>query len=253
MSAVVSIITPAYHPKPEHLLDAYRSIASQDLPAGWEWEWIVQEDDEPDTVSRLLPDDPRIISGAGRHGGAGVARTIALGRANGDLVKVLDSDDMLTSGALKRDINVLTRFQDIGWTTSRVIDLFPDGTTAGFPHDPPEGRISRGAVLEHWRAHNYRAQVHPATLCLRRDLLLALGGWMALPASEDTGLLLALDAVTDGYFSATDGLLYRKWPGQATATAAHVDPTERAARMQVIEARAQILGEAWRLAPWASS
>jgi len=253
VSSLVSIITPAYHPKAEHLLDAYRSIASQDLPAGWEWEWIVQEDDEPDTVSSLLPDDSRVLSGAGRHGGAGVARTIALGRARGDLVKVLDGDDMLTDGALKRDIDILTRFPDIGWATSRVIDLLPDGSTAGFPHDPPEGRISRGAVLDHWRAHNYRAQVHPATLCIRRDLLLALGGWMALPASEDTGLLLALDAVSDGYFSATDGLLYRKWPGQATATAAHVDPTERAARMRVIEARAQVLGETWRLATWASS
>jgi hypothetical protein len=248
MSPVVSIITPAYRPKPEHLLDAYRSITSQELPPGWELEWIVQEDDEPNTVSSHLPDDSRIISGAGRHGGAGVARTIALGSAHGDLVKVLDADDMLTSGALKRDINVLTRLPDIGWATSRVIDLLPDGSTAGFPHDPPEGRISRGAVLDHWRAHSYRAQVHPATLCIRRDLLLALGGWMALPASEDTGLLLALDAVTDGYFSATDGLLYRKWPGQATAMAAHVDPTERVARMRVIEARAQVLGETWRLA-----
>ena len=249
VTAVISIITPTYHPKPEHLLDAYHSIVRQDLPAGWEWEWIVQEDDEPDTVSGLLPDDLRIHSGAGRHGGAGVARTIALGRAHGNLVKVLDGDDMLTDGALQRDIDVLTAFPDIGWTTSRVIDLLPDGSTAGFPYDPSEGRITRGAVLAHWRAHNYRAQVHPATLCLRRDLLLALGGWMALPASEDTGLLLALDAVADGFFTTAAGLLYRKWPGQATSQTAHVDPAERAARMRVIEARAQVLSETWRLAP----
>ncbi len=40
---------------------------------------------------------------------------------------------------------------------------------------------------------------------------------MALPASEDTGLLLALNAVSTGYFIPDAGLLYRKWPGQSTA------------------------------------
>lgn len=61
---------------------------------------------------------------------------------------------------------------------------------------------------------------------------------MALPASEDTGLLLALDAVSRGWFTAEPGLLYRKWEGQVTGQAAHVDPAERAARVAVTEARA---------------
>lgn len=66
---------------------------------------------------------------------------------------------------------------------------------------------------------------------MRRDLLLALGGWMALPASEDTGLLLALNTVSTGYFIREYGLLYRKWPGQATAQPTHTATEERDARM----------------------
>lgn len=66
---------------------------------------------------------------------------------------------------------------------------------------------------------------------------------MALPASEDTGLLLALNAVSGGYFIEEAGLHYRKWPGQSTASAAHVEPNERRARMQVIEARARALAD----------
>jgi hypothetical protein len=66
---------------------------------------------------------------------------------------------------------------------------------------------------------------------------------MALPASEDTGLVLALDAVSRGWFTAETGLLYRKWPGQVTSQAAHVDKGERQARMAVVEARARVLGE----------
>lgn len=103
-------------------------------------------------------------------------------------------------------------------------------------------------MLEHWRAHDYRAQVHPATLIMRKDLLLALGGWMALPASEDTGLLLAMNAVSTGWFTAETGLLYRKWSGQVTSQPAHVDEVEREARMAVVESRASVLASlsAWR-------
>lgn len=96
-------------------------------------------------------------------------------------------------------------------------------------------------MLDHWKANAFRAQVHPATLFVRRDLLLALGGWMALPASEDTGLLLALNSVSRGWFSQEVGLLYRKWEGQMTGQASHVDPAERDARMAVVEARSRAL------------
>jgi hypothetical protein len=101
----------------------------------------------------------------------------------------------------------------------------------------------------YWKANNFRAQVHPATLFARRDLVLALGGWMALPASEDTGLLLALNAVSPGHFSREYGLLYRKWEGQATAQSAHTDTAERDARTAVVQARtAALAGLTWTYA-----
>jgi hypothetical protein len=68
---------------------------------------------------------------------------------------------------------------------------------------------------------------------------------MALPASRDTALLMAANAVSDGYFIGTAGLLYRKWPGQQTSQTAHNDPAERQARMSVIDCRASALRELW--------
>jgi hypothetical protein len=44
-----------------------------------------------------------------------------------------------------------------------------------------------------------------------------------------------------GYFTPEVGLLYRKWPGQATAQPEHQDATERTARMHLIAARARAL------------
>lgn len=248
MAQLISVITAVHAPGAQFLPDAYRSLTEQKLPVGWDWQWVIQEDGETDAVLPYVPDDPRISFNQGRPGRAGVARTMALSRAEGPFVKVLDADDMLTPGALARDLSALTDHPGVSWATSRVLDLLPDGSTVSFDQDPPEGLIERGTVLDHWKTHDFRAQVHPATLFVRRDLLLALGGWMALPASEDTGLLLALSAVSRGWFSAETGLLYRKWPGQVTSQAAHVSEGERQARMAVVEARARVLAEleGWR-------
>ncbi|GAA5612252.1 glycosyltransferase [Streptomyces platensis] len=236
------IIVTAVHPPSAHFLpDAYRSLCQQELPDGWEWHWVIQEDGTSDAVAPHVPDDARVTFRQGRAGGPGVARTIALAHAEGEYLKVLDADDQLAPGALARDLAALESDPGLGWATSRVLDLLPDGSTAGFPGDPEPGPVERGAVLDYWKANGFRAQVHPATLFMRRDLVLALGGWMALPASEDTGLLLALNATSRGWFSSEVGLHYRKWPGQATSQASHTQAAEREARMAVVEARAREL------------
>lgn len=244
---VIAVVTAVHAPSARFLPEAYGSLCAQRLPDNWEWRWLIQEDGATDAVRPHVPDDGRVTFRQGRPGGPGVARTIALAHAAGAYVKILDADDLLTPGALARDLAVLEADPEIGWTTSRALDLLPDGSTTGFPGDPEEGPVEHGTVLDHWRANGFRAQVHPATLCVRRELLLALGGWMALPASEDTGLLLALNTVSRGWFIRQAGLLYRKWDGQATGQPSHTDPAERAARTAVAEARARALADlGWR-------
>lgn len=245
MSAAVPrriiIVTAVHAPSAPFLKEAYASLCAQELPEGWEWHWAIQEDGRTDAVHPQVPDDPRVTFRQGRAGGPGVARTMALADTDGEYVKVLDADDQLTPGALARDLAALEGTPGIGWAASRVLDLMPDGSTAGFPGDPEDGPIECGTVLDFWERNGFRAQVHPATLCVRHDLLLALGGWMALPASEDTGLLMALNSVSRGWFSRQTGLLYRKWEGQVTGQTAHTDPAERDARMLVVAARARAL------------
>lgn len=243
MTRQITVITAVHGPSAHLLPDAYKSLCGQELPEGWGWQWLVQEDGvDGDDVAPYVPDDPRVTFRQGRRGGPGTARTLALAHATGEYIKVLDADDQLPAGALARDLAALEGDTTLGWATSRVLDLLPDGSTVGFEGDPAAGPLERGTVLDYWSTHDFRAPVHPATLFARRDLVLALGGWMALPASEDTGLLLALDAVSRGWFTSEVGLLYRKWPGQATGQAAHTDPDERDARMSVVEARARALG-----------
>ncbi|SCG75953.1 Glycosyl transferase family 2 [Micromonospora echinaurantiaca] len=239
--SVISIITPVYKPVPEQLLAAYRSLQEQRMPEGWAWEWIVQEDGETDAACSILPEDERVSISRNRHSGVAITRNLGLARARGSLVKNLDQDDILTPGVLGRDIQVMTENPEVQWVTSRVLDLLPDGSTVGFENDPPEGPLAPGLVLRHWQEHNYRLPVHPTTICIRRDLLVALGGWMSVPGSDDTGMLIAASVVSTGYFVGEVGLLYRKWPGQVTAGASHTEPVEWKLRMSLIEERGRTL------------
>lgn len=246
---VLSVITPSYKPEADHLLAAYESLKSQEMPVGWSWEWLIQEDGRDGEARQILPEDERVKIEDGRHLGVALTRNLALSRAAGEFVKNFDQDDLMTAGVLSRDIAVLTANDDVHWTTSRVLDLYPDGSKVEFEHDPGEGRQRRGLPLEHWRTHNYRLPIHPTTICIRRELAVALGGWMAVPGSDDTGMLLAASALSDGWFSRDVGLLYRKWPGQETANARHTESGEWHARMHLIGERADALartGWAWK-------
>jgi hypothetical protein len=154
---------------------------------------------------------------------------------------VLDADDVLAPGVLRRDIEVLTANPDVGWTASRAPNLLPDGSLDPYCCNPEPGRIEQGALIKDDFANDYEPPIHPATLCVRRELLFMVGCWMALPASEDTGLVLALNAVTSGYFIGETGLYHRRWDRQSTEGSEYADDTERVARLRVVHLRAQIL------------
>jgi hypothetical protein len=161
----------------------------------------------------------------------------------------LDADDRLLAGALRRDIERLTADPSIGFTTSRCLDLLPDGSIKSWEHaDPPQGRLDRGSIMAQWKANNWRLLVHPTTVCIRRSLLLAVGGWMALVSAEDTGMLLSANALSDGWFIWEPSILYRKHEAQVTAQHYHVEPIERQARHELIASRvdalASFLGQA---------
>ncbi len=244
-ASTLSVITAVYQPRPEYLLAAYDSLAKQRMPEGWQWEWLIEEDgDAPPTVT-VLPDDPRIRLRSGRHHGVAIARNLATARSHGGLLKTLDGDDVLAPGVLERDIAILTGDPTIGWTTSRALDLLADGSTIPVGDGPPVRRLDPGFVLDHWRTYDHRLPVHPATLCIRRELAVALGGWMAVPGSEDTGLLIAASVTSAGHFHPEVGLLYRKWAGQMSAAPEHTEGTERDLRSALIDERADALKQLW--------
>ncbi|MFI9649319.1 glycosyltransferase family 2 protein [Streptomyces sp. NPDC052040] len=249
MDKLISVVTPVHGAALRFLPEACASLRAQRLPDGWSWEWCVQEDGSGvDAAAHLPTADLRIRVSTSRRGGPHVARTMAFARSTGVYVKNLDADDQLTPGTLARDITALEERTSVGWTTSRVVDLLADGSTVSFElGDPEPGLLPRGSAYGYWAEHR-RPRIHPATLCVRRSLLALLGGWMALPASGDTGLLLGLDSLADGWFIGDVGLKYRKHDGQITTHPQHRAGPEWEARMSLIQERADAL-RAWTGSP----
>ena len=86
--STISVVTAVDPRRADHLAASWHSLASQVMPAGWSWEWLVQCDstdpDDQQTVRRHLPDHPQISFAASRHGGPAIARTMTLARARHD-------------------------------------------------------------------------------------------------------------------------------------------------------------------------
>lgn len=117
MSAVrrrVIVVTAVHPPTAPFLADAYKSLCEQELPDGWDWHWLIQEDGRSGEVVPHVPDDDRVTFRQGRPGGPGVARTMALAHADGEYIKILDADDQLPAGALARDLAALEGDPSIG-------------------------------------------------------------------------------------------------------------------------------------------
>jgi glycosyltransferase involved in cell wall biosynthesis len=246
--SLLSVLTPVCADRFEFLAQTYASLAAQRMPPGWAWEWVLQVDaldaDGSGTDPPVDLADPRVRVGHGPRGGPSVARNLGLARASGTLVRNLDGDDVLLPGALARDVLALAGDQTLAWVTSVALDL---GAGDAAPAHPPAGRLLRGSVRQSVVERGGALPVHPTTLCARREVLLALGGWTALPSGGDTALLLALDAVSDGCFLDQPSVRYRKHPNQVTARPEHTRPDLLAARRQLTLDRARALSElGWR-------
>lgn len=242
----ISVITPVHSRGDRYLPETYESINSQRLPEGWNLQWVIQEDGYSGTPLAQVPDKPWISKGQGRPGGAARARTLALLRAKGELLRTLDADDAFPDQeTLARDIAVLTAHSDLGWCVAPALDLHPDGSLHPGPCDPAPGRLPSGVLLASLRGG--ALPVMGTTMTAHTDLVRALGGWPALPGFEDAALLLACEAVSDGWMQEQPGEIYRKHATQSTAAAEYKNPQERHDRVSAgIERAAALSGTGWR-------
>ncbi|GAA2778098.1 glycosyltransferase family 2 protein [Saccharopolyspora taberi] len=210
----ISVVTAAYGPTATFLSDTIESVKAQALPPGWELEWVVQEDG-PGPFLATKFDGVDFVRYEANEAQLGLAmtRNLALSRVTGDLVQVLDHDDVLLPDAFT---TLIPRFatSSIHWAIGQADDLLPDGSRASFSSMLDHGVVPAGRVNE-WAADNGgNWPVHCAGLMMRTATLRALGGWAASPADDDLAMFAALSEVVDGYNDPALTWLYRQHPNQ---------------------------------------
>jgi glycosyltransferase involved in cell wall biosynthesis len=216
---LVSVLTPVHAERAEFLAEAGESLAGQDMPDGWELEWLVQEDGPASTPADVAQRFPfSRYQASGESLGVNIARNVALARANGSLVHVLDSDDLLLPNALRTAVDAFDAHPRIHWVTGQAHDLLPDSSRRAFAAPLEPGVIEPG-VMTQLILDSGKPAAPCAGLTARTDTVRAFGGWVATPRGGDLALVVALAETTPGFMPPEITWLYRRHPGQITGQA----------------------------------
>lgn len=225
-----SIVMPAYNTA-STIQPAIRSVLAQTRP---DFELIVVDDGSTDETAerlRAFESEDRIEIIRQANLGLAAARNVAIDRARGRLVSMLDSDDLWLPGYLEEMAEALDREPEaaLAYTDAWVLD---DSTRRIYrssamayqdPPDPPP-RDAREFLAE-----LVQRNFVFTSATVRRSALEEVGGYRELlTASEDYELWLRI--VAHGYRAIrVPGLLavYRKKPGTLSTNETSMVSSER--------------------------
>jgi glycosyltransferase involved in cell wall biosynthesis len=180
-------------------------------------EWILSVDG-PGHVPQVLATKTLFLA---RHEGVSAARNHALLAASGDWVAILDADDTLIADGLAQVCEAICADEGLGWGAGALLDV--DGTC--YPPTPPEavGRYEPGTLVDAWTVPS---TFHPMVAVMRRDLLLASGGWPAMAGMEDKLAIFSVSELAPGVITGIPTHRYRRWAKQTTKSRGHATDRE---------------------------
>jgi len=181
VTPLVSAILPV-HNRASWIARAVTSVLSQTYPA---LELIVVDDGSTDDTRSVLDRfGSRVTVLCQEHAGVYAARNLGLGRARGELVAFIDSDDVWLPDRLSRQVPLLQRpqvglvFGDATHVAGNADATTPSGLTC-FQVTPPR----RGLVAAHFAWGNF---VPTSTVLARRRCFEESGEFsLAAPVSAD--------------------------------------------------------------------
>lgn len=217
LAARVSVVIPLYNAA-SYIQETLDSIAAQDHPPH---EVIVVDDGSSDggaAIARGHPVRPRVLAQPNR--GPAAARNAAVEIASGDLIALVDADDLWQPHKLARQVTALQERPDVAWSCTHYQTFVGDtpGRRTFTITRPLEHPPTLLAMLEGGN------QVGSSTVVVRRDAWRKVGGMdegrSLLPGGEDFHLWLRLarlhpphydPEVLTSYRVRTTGLVGADW------------------------------------------
>ena len=213
---LLTVLTAAIGRWAGYVRDAGESLTGQELPEGWEMEWVVQEDGEDPVLAGVVGGFPFARYEAnGQSLGIAATRNLALARSGGSLTQTLDCDDVILPGGPAAVIDAFETHPDIHWVATQADDLLPDGTRVAFDPVRTPGYVEAGFVTEHILEHGYSPFLQNG-VAYRTATIRALGGWVATPHGEDFAMHAAITELAPGYYTPEVIFLYRQHDEQTS-------------------------------------
>lgn len=245
MSPRVSVVVPA-HNSEAFLGQALRSVEAQSYG---DWEVVVVDDASTDRTAALAEGfGPGVtVVRSERNLGPAGARNLALARASGELVALLDADDYFLPDFLERQVGAYDAASAegarVGLVTCNARILGPEGMVARTYHDIH--RVSGELTLERLLSRN---PVFVSSLFPRR-LIDEVGPFDTdIRGAEDFDLWIRI--MERGYRALVTSeplAVYRRWEGALTASQATSARSDRLAYEKAVT-RGRLSGRAARIA-----
>jgi len=215
---LVSIITPAYNTQPAWLREGFAALHAQTYDR---WEWCVCNDASPndetratlDAIAEDHQDRVRLIHRQA-NGGISAASNDALALASGELIVLLDHDDLLAPSALWEVVSAFRTHPTVQLLYSDE-DKLDEGGTRCDPYFKPD-----------WSPELFEATMYACHLtAARRELVTRVGGFrQGFEGAQDYDLWLRMiEAVPDVHHIPKVLYHWRKVPG-STASAQSEKP-----------------------------
>lgn len=149
-------------------------------------------------------------------GGAAVARNLASSRAQGDILIMIDADELIKSDFISQVVEVI-RNENVDFVYVLAEEYIVSEDEIISPEQKPgwsTGKISPGSLRDAF----YHRTVHfpAAPVTIRADVFWDVGGYSALISNEDTNLLVKIDDDYQGYLISQPLYTYRRWDKQHT-------------------------------------
>ena len=226
----ISILTPAYNTTPHWIDEAADSVLAQ---AYERWEWCVVDDGSGDArsteaLARLAARDPRVrVQRAAERGGVSAASNLALARATGEFVALLDHDDVLAPHALASVVALLNASEPSFDVVYSDEDKLDEHGVRCDPYFKPD-----------WSPDLFRSSMYAChLLVLRRALVEDAGGFRSeFDFSQDYDLLLRISERTTRIGHVPDVLYHWRKTPASTAQAGDAKPTAHQAGGRALQA-----------------
>jgi len=170
-SPKVSIILPTYN-RAGLILETIETVRNQTYS---NWELIIVDDGSDDNTEEIITQlkDERIqFHKAGRTGAGGKIKNIGLGKAKGELIAFIDSDDLWARTKLEKQVEALKQYPEAGFCLTGGYNFREPGKPESFFYKQTEGSKYDNFFLSFFESG---LAIFTQALMLRRECLSVTG------------------------------------------------------------------------------